>query len=671
MEKFTLSDYTTWALGWDSRTEFSQAVTSNCRREHPVVRMSIGFGGRPVRPLAGSTRTRHGRAVTSPRGSRVTALFPGLTQFRQYQRAWLRGDILAGLTVAAYLVPQVMAYAEVAGLPPVVGLWATIGPLAVYAVLGASRQLSIGPESTTALMTAVVLAPIAAGDPARYATLAATLALLVGGICLVARLARLGFLADLLSKPVLVGYMAGVAVIMIASQLGKITGVPVEGDEFIPQIVSFVQQLDELHWPTVVMSAVLVVMLFALAKWAPRLPGPLITVLLAALVVALFSLQDHGITVVGTVPAGLPTPAVPDLHLADLAMLLLPALGIAFVGYTDNVLTARSFAIRQGQTVDANQEWTALGAGNIAASLSQGFPISCSASRTALGAAVGSRTQLYSLVVLAVVLLTLLVAGPLLSGFPKAALGALVIFAAVRLVDIPEMRRIGRFRRSELLLTVVTTIGVLALGVLYGVLVAAALSIVDLLRRVARPHDSILGYVPGMAGMHDVDDYPQARQVPGLVVYRYDAPLCFANAEDFRRRALQSVDDAQFAEELAERGTGNGSDRHPIEWFVLNAEANVEVDITSADALGQLRDELLGRGLTFAMARVKQDLRDDLIKAGLVDKIGADLIFPTLPTAVVAYLQAYEARHGALPPGVRAITPPDDPMEPPRQLPAT
>ncbi len=303
--------------------------------------------------------------------------------------------MLAGLTVAAYLVPQVMAYAEVAGLPPVVGLWATIGPLAVYAVLGASRQLSIGPESTTALMTGVVLAPIAAGDPVRYAALAATLALLVGGVCLVARLARLGFLADLLSKPVLVGYMAGVAVIMIAS---KITGVPVEGDEFIAQINSFVEQFDDLHWPTLVMSAVLVVMLFALARLAPRLPGPLITVLLAALVVALFSLQDRGITVVGTVPAGLPTLAVPDLGLGDLAMLLLPAMGIAFVGYTDNVLTARSFALRQNQSVDANQEWTALGAANVVSSLSQGFPVSCSASRTALGAAVGSRTQLYSLV---------------------------------------------------------------------------------------------------------------------------------------------------------------------------------------------------------------------------------------------------------------------------------
>ncbi len=583
-------------------------------------------------------------------------MLPGLLQFRIYQRSWLRGDILAGVTVAAYLVPQVMAYAEVAGLPPVVGLWASIGPLAVYAVLGSSRQLSIGPESTTALMTAVVLMPIAAGDPARYATLAVTLALLVGGICLLGRLARLGFLADLLSKPVLVGYMAGVSVIMIAGQLGKVTGVPIEGDEFVPQLGSFVRGLDQLHWPTAILGIVLVVLLFTLTRVTPRLPGPLIVVALAAVVVALFSLQDVGIKVVGAVPAGLPVPAIPIPGITDLAMLVLPALGIAIVGYTDNVLTARAFALKQGQTIDANQEWTALGAGNVASSLFHGFPISCSASRTALGAAVGSRTQLYSLVVLVLVLLTLVVAGPLLASFPKAALGALVIFAAVRLIDIAEIRRIARFRRSEFLLAALTTVAVLGLGVLYGVLVAVALSIVDLLRRVARPHDSILGYVPGISGMHDVDDYPMARQVPGLVVYRYDAPLCFANAEDFRRRALAAVDSAG--------GPVDGPDA-AVEWFVLNAEANVEIDITAADALEHLRREVDSRGIVFAMARVKQDLRADLVRAGLVEAVGAKLIFPTLPTAVAAYLDAYVERHGSLPPGVRPLNLPEDPMDRP------
>ena len=574
---------------------------------------------------------------------------PGIAQFRGYQRGWLRGDLLAGITVAAYLVPQVMAYAEVAGLPPVTGLWAILGPLVVYALMGSSRQLSVGPESTTALMTAVVLMPLAAGDPARYATLAAALAVMVGLICVAGGLARLGFLADLLSKPVLVGYMAGVAVIMMVSQFSKITGVPVEGDGFLPEVASFLSNLDQVHWPTLALAAGLLILLFLLQWLFPLAPGPLIVVVLGAVIVAVFSLQDQGVAVVGAVPVGLPVPQLPGVSGSDIADLLLPALGVAMVGYTDNVLTGRAFGARHGQRVDANQEWFALGGANIAAGLSQGFPVSSSGSRTALGDAVGSKTQLYSLVSLGVVLATLVAAGPLLAGFPKAALGALVIYAAVRLIDVKELRRIARFRRSELLLTMTTTVAVLGFGVLYGVLVAVGLSIVDLLRRLARPHDSILGYVPGVSGMHDVDDYPAARQLPGLVVYRYDSPLCFANAEDFRRRALDAVSQADGE----------------VEWFVMNAEANVEIDITAADSLDLLRQDLKDGGITFAMARVKQDLRVDLRNAGLVDRIGAELLFPTLPTAVAGYLRAYRQRHGSLPPGVRPIVLPSDPLADP------
>jgi MFS superfamily sulfate permease-like transporter len=450
---------------------------------------------------------------------------------------------------------------------------------------------------------------------------------------------------------------------MISGQLGKITGVRVDGDEFVPQIASFLSGIDQLHWPTVILATALVVLLFTLHRVVPRLPGPLITVVLATAVVALFSLQDYGILVVGTVPVGLPTPAVPALSIADLSALIVPAIGVSFVAYTDNVLTGRAFAIKAGQPIDANQEWIALAGANVSSSLFHGFPVSSSGSRTALGAALGSRTQLYALVALLMVLATLVVAGPLLAGFPKAALGALVIFAAVRLIDIGELRRFGRFRRSELVLAVLTTIAVLGVGVLYGVLVAVALSVIDLLRRLAHPHDGILGYVPGVAGMHDVDDYPLARRVPGLVVYRYDSPLYFANAEDFRERALKAIDDA---EDTVQRPGESDGRPHPVEWFVLNAEANVEIDITSADALAELRDELCQRGFIFAMARVKQDLRDDLVRAGLVDRVGVDLIFPTLPTAVAAYLDWYQERYGALPPGVRGISPPVDPMEPPQ-----
>jgi high affinity sulfate transporter 1 len=558
---------------------------------------------------------------------------PGLSQLRSYQRGWLGADLLAGVTVAAYLIPQVMAYAEVAGLPPVVGLWAIIGPLLVYAILGSSRQLSVGPESTTALMTASVVAPLAVGDPARYAVLAAALGLVVGGLCVLGWLARLGFLADLLSRPVLVGYLAGIAVVMVVSQLTKITGVPVDGETLPAQVRSFVANLDQLHVPTLALSASVLAFLLVATRLSPKAPVPLIGMLLAAVAVTVFSLQDKGVRVVGEIPAGLPTPSLPAVTAADLAALLLPAVGVAIVAYSDNVLTARAFATRNYYRIDPNQELLALGTANLVAGTLRGFPVSSSASRTAIGDALGSRSQLYSLVALGAVLITLLVGRGVLAAFPTAALGAIVIYAALRLVDIVEFRRIGRFRRSELVLALAATAAVLFLGVLYGVLAAVGLSILNLLRRVARPHDGILGYAPGVAGMHDVDDYPDATLVPGLVVYRYDAPLCFANAENFRHRALGAVDASPT----------------PVEWFVLNAEANVEVDLTAVDALDDLRTELDRRGIVFALARVKQDLRDDLAAAGLVDRIRGERIFPTLPTAVQAYVRWYTARHGAPP----------------------
>jgi sulfate permease, SulP family len=549
------------------------------------------------------------------------SILPRLAQFRGYQREWLRGDVVAGVTVAAYLVPQVMAYATVAGLPPVVGLWAALVPLAAYAVLGSSRQLSVGPESTTALMTATALGPLAAGDPGRYAALAAAVALLVGAICFIGGMIRLGVLADLLSRPVLVGYMTGVAVIMIGSQLGKVTGVSVKGDEFVDQVRSFAAGLTGVHWPTIGLSAAVLLVLLVLGRVVPRIPGPLIAMLLATAAVAVFSLDRNGIKVIGEIPGGLPVPGLPGIPAAELTAMLIPAAGIAIVAFSDNVLTARTFAARHNQRVDANAELRALGVCNVGTGLLHGFPVSSSGSRTALGDALGSRTQLYSVVTLVFVLVVMLAGRGVLSNFPMAALGALVVYAALRLVDVPEFKRLARFRRSELILAVATTASVLLFGVLYGVLVAIALSILDLLRRVARPHDAILGFVPGVAGMHDLDDYPDADAVPGLVVYRYDAPLFFANAENFRERALAAVDDSPV----------------PVEWFVLNAEANVEVDLTALDILDQLRSELASRGIVFAMARVKQDLRDALEAAGLVDKIGEDRIFMTLPTAVEGY----------------------------------
>ena len=561
---------------------------------------------------------------------------PGLVTLRGYQRPWLRGDLIAGVTVAAYLVPQVMAYAGVAGLPPVTGLWAALPALACYAVLGSSRLVSLGPESTTALMTAVAIGPLAAGNPTRYAALAAMLALLVGLLAVVAWLARLGFIADLLSRPVLVGYLAGVALIMMAGQLGRLTGVPVTGESFIAQVISFAGRMAQVNPGDVVIAAAVLVFLFTAQHRWPRLPGPLAAVLLSTAVCAIFGLGQHGVALVGHIPAGLPTPGLPKVHLGDVRELILPALGVLLVAFSDDVLTARAFE-RGGEVIDANTELLALGVSNAGAGLLHGFPISSSGSRTAIGLAAGAHTQAYSLTALASILGVLLFARPVLASFPEAALGAIVVYAAVRLIDVQAFRRLAAFRRSEFVLALAACAGVLVFDILYGVVAAVGLSVAELLWRVGRPHDAIQGLVPGLAGMHDVDDYPQAETIPGLVVYRYDAPLFFANAQDFRRRALAAA------------GHGPGRAR----WFVLNTEANVEVDFTALEAVEAVRAELSRRGTIFALARVKQDLLDDLEAFGLAGKIGAEHIFPTLPTAVAAYRQ-WASQHP--PPGPDSMT---------------
>jgi sulfate permease, SulP family len=550
---------------------------------------------------------------------------------RGYRRSWLRGDLIAGVTVAAYLIPQVMAYATVAGVPPVAGLWAALPAMVIYAVLGSSSSLSMGPEATTALMTAIAIGPLATGDPARYAGLAATLALLVGAMSVAAWLLRLGFVADLLSRPVLVGYLAGVAVIMIADQLRRASGVPVTGQTFLAQVGSFARGLGQMQPVTVAVAAAVLVFLFVLQSQWPRAPGPLLAILGATAAAAVFGLASHGVAVVGPIPAALPSPGLPDVHPGVLRELLLPAFTVLIVGFSDDVLTARSFA-RRGEMIAANRELLALGVANAGSSLFHGFPVSSSASRTAIAVTTGSRTQLYSVTAAAAVVAVLLFARPVLAHFPEAALGAIVIYAAIRLIDVTAFRRLLAFRRTELAIALATCAGVLVFNILYGVLVAIGLSVADLLVRVARPHDAILGLVPGLAGMHDVDDYPAAQTIPGLVVYRYDAPLFFANADDFRRRALAA----------AGRETG------PLRWFVLNVEANVEVDFTALEALDAVREEITTQGAVFALARVKQDLLARLRAFGLADKIGEERLFPTLPTAVQTYQEW--ARHQG-PPG--------------------
>ncbi|MGI0486188.1 SulP family inorganic anion transporter [Pantanalinema rosaneae CENA516] len=558
----------------------------------------------------------------------ILQYFPGLQRLLSYQRAWLRGDVLAGLTVAAYLIPQCMAYGELAGVQPVAGLWAILSPMVIYAVLGSSPQLSIGPESTTAVMTAAAIAPLAATDPQAYAGLAALMAFGVGVVCLIGYVARLGFLANLLSKPILIGYMAGVAVIMITGQLGKISGLKITAQSPLGQMYEFVQRLPEIHGATLVLSMLVLGFLFAMQRWFPTLPGPLLAVLLATAAVGMFDLQQRGLRVVGEIPAGLPHFALPNLAVPDMLPIVAAAIGIAIVGYSDNVLTARSFASRHHYTVNANQELLALGVANLGNGFMQGFPISSSGSRTVIGDALGSKTQAFSLVAFGVVVVVLLFLRPVLALFPNAALGAIVIYAATKLIEIPEFQRLWQFRRSEFALAMITTIGVLLTDILVGVGIAVGLSIIELFARLSRPHDAVMGHVPGLPGLHDIEDWQGATTIPGLVIYRYDAPLCFANVENFKRRALAAI----------------AAEADPVEWFILNTEAISEVDMTAIEALTEFASELAAQGITFAMARVKQDLYAQLKRSELLQQIMPERVYFTLHTAIAGFEARYQPR---------------------------
>jgi len=547
----------------------------------------------------------------------------GFLRLLRYQRRDLRGDAMAAITVTAYLIPQVMAYASLAGVPPQTGLAVIVVTMVIYALIGSSRLLSVGPESTTALMTAAVLAPLALGDATRYIALAATMALLVGLYALLAGVLRIGFIGDLLSRPVLIGYLSGVAVIMIVSQIGKVSGVDVAGQSIIEDVRSFATNLASsgAHLPTVAIGASVTIALLVLTPRFRRIPIPLIVMLAATAVVAIFDLTSEGVQTIGRVSADNLAVGLPSLASDDLGILLLPALGIFIVGYTDNVLTARAFASRSGQRIHNNQEFLGLGAANIGSSLVGGFPVSSSASRTVIAEASGARTQGYSIIAAALVVVSVLAFSDVISAFPTAALGGVVVYAAIRLIDIAEFRRLWHFRRREFFIAVAAVVGVLVFDILYGVLAAIALSVVELLTRVARPHAAVLGQAEGVAGWHDIDDYPTATQIPGLLVFRYDSPLFFANAEDFSRRCRAAIDAA---------------DPQP-QWFLLNMEGNTEVDITGLDALEEVRAHCADRGIVMTLDHVKSEVWAQLERHGVGQRIGRQFVFPTHPTAVAAY----------------------------------
>jgi SulP family sulfate permease len=534
----------------------------------------------------------------------------------------LRRDVLAGVTVAAYLVPQVLAYCGLARMPPAAGLWAAFAAMAVYFLIGSSPQLSVGPESTTALMTGAALATLTVPG-ATQEEVGSLLALAVGAVCLLAWAGGLSFLADLLSKPVLVGYMAGIAGLMMLSQVGRATGADIPDGTPLQETWWLLQHPDAVQgWTLAVTAGTLALLLVGARRW-PRGPIPLLGMLLAALVVSVAHLTEHGVGVVGDLDFALPHPSVPDVSALGSWALLSTALAVAVVGFTDNLLTARAFGARHSHRIDARRELLALGAANVAAGAVGGFPVSSSGSRTAIVDAVGGRTRWSGLAALGAALVLVLALQPVLARFPDPALAAVVIYAALRLIEVGEFVRIARYRRTELGIALATTSAVLVLGVLAGVLVAVGPSLVDVFRRVARPHDAILGLVPDLAGMHDVDDFPRARVVPGLLVYRYDGPLFFANTDDFLGRVRRAVRE------------------HDPVWVVLNTEALGDVDLTGADALETLRAELAEHGIVLALARAKQDLLDLLRPSGLLDRIGEDHVFPTLPTALAAYRAAH------------------------------
>lgn len=577
------------------------------------------FGSHLPGEAAGSARWRF----------TLSRLAPGVGVLRHYRRRWLRRDVLAGLAVAAYLVPQVMAYAGLVGVPAVAGLWVAVGCLVVYAALGSSRRLSVGPESTVALLAGSVVGPLAHGDPARASALAATLALIVAGWLSLAWLARLGVIANLLSHPLLVGYLTGAAVLMAAGQLGRVTGTTVSGDTVLSQLSSFAGAVSGTNLTTLAVAVGTLSLLLAVHWWHPQAPAALVAVVLATVLSAAFHLSRGGVVVLGAVPVGLPMPHLPLVGLADVKALALAGLGVAVVAYSDNMLIGRAFS-RRGDTVDANQELLALAGVHVAAGLMSGFPVSSSGSRTALAIAGRAKTQMYSLVAAALVLAVLVFAGPLLAALPAAALGAVVVYAAMSLIDVGEYRQLWRFRRSEFAVAAITCLGTLLLGILAGVGIAVALSILEMLAWLSRPHDAIEGMVPGVPGMHDVDDFPGAKTVAGLVVYRYDGPLFFANAANFHRLALAAV--AAYDRPDA-----------PVEWLVLNVEANMYMDITAAGSLAQLHDDLAASGVRLGLARVKNDLALQMDRAGLLDLVGTDMLFPTVGTAVAAF----QSRHGA------------------------
>ena len=552
---------------------------------------------------------------------------PGVATLREYQRSWLRHDLVAGLVLVTMLVPVGIAYAVASGVPGVYGLYATIVPLLAYAVFGPSRILVLGPDSSLAPIILAVVVAHSGGDPMRAIALAGAMAIVSGLICILAGVLRLGFITELFSKPIRYGYMNGIALTVLISQLPKLFGFSVEADGPLRSLWAIGEAVwtGRTNW-TAFLLGVATLATILLLKGSKRLPGVLIAVIGATLVVSVFDLSARaGVAVLGSLPEGLPAFGIPWIGYADLEPVLIGGVAVALVSFADTSVLSRAYAARLGRNVDPNQEMVGLGAANLAAGFFQGFPISSSSSRTPVAEASGAKTQATGIIGALGVAALLLAAPDLLRHLPNPALAAVVIASAIGLIEVADLRRIYRIQRWEFWLSIACFVGVAVLGAIPGIGLAIVIAVIEFLWDGWRPHSAVLGRADGVKGYHDITRYPDARRIPGLVLLRWDAPLFFANAELFQERVLQAV-------------TASPT---PARRLVIAAEPVTSVDVTSADAVAELDDRLQAAGIEMCFAELKDPVKDKLKRFGLYERFGDKFFFATIGEAVDAYLKTY------------------------------
>ena len=552
---------------------------------------------------------------------------PGLHTLRRYEAAWLRHDIVAGLVLTTMLVPVGIAYAVASGVPGIYGLYATIVPLLAYALFGPSRILVLGPDSSLAAVILAVVLPLSGGDPRRAVTLAGMMAVVSGLVCILAGMARLGFITELLSKPIRYGYMNGIALTVLISQLPKLFGFSIESDGPLKNIWAIASAVldGRSNWAAFMVGAGTLAVILLL-KGSQRVPGILIAVVGATVVVGTLDLAVRAdVSVLGSLPQGLPAFAIPWITYADIAPVLIGGCAVALVSFADTSVLSRVYAARTRTYVDPNQEMVGLGVANLAAGFFQGFPISSSSSRTPVAEAAGARTQLTGVVGALAVALLLVVAPDLLRHLPTSALAAVVIASAIGLIEVIDLRRIYRIQRWEFWLSIVCTVGVAVLGAIPGIGLAIVIAVIEFLWDGWRPYSAVLGRAEGVKGYHDITRYPDAKQIPGLVLFRWDAPLFFANAELFHDRVLDAV----------------AASPVQVRWLVVAAEPVTSVDVTSADMLAELDETLHATGIELCFAEMKDPVKDKLKRFGLFVRLGEDTFFPTVGAAVSNYLNTH------------------------------